>query len=257
MTNTFRVVGTINNESNLTELNATDAVNNGFMFHADWMAHIMRYAVVTNLMRRNNVASLLDVGCGRFPLLTYLWRNRVQMQGLKYTGIDLRANETWFEGRTPEYVDVDLVKMNIVTDDPSSVEPAEVVVCTEMLEHINKELAPELLKRLYNWTLPGGVLIFSSPNYGGSKTVASNHLASDGSPREWTYGGKVALLQRAGFTIASAIGTFILLENIPQDFWTPYTNDIRDKLPNSFFRVFAAAAFPQFANNAVFICTKA
>jgi hypothetical protein len=178
------------------------------------------------------------------------------MQGLKYTGIDLRANETWFEGRVPEYVDVDLVKMNIVTDDPMCIEPAEIVVCTEMLEHVDKVHAPELMKRLYNWTLPGGALVLSSPNLGGSDTVAANHQAGDGSPREWTYGGKVRLLQNAGFKIESAIGTFIKLDHIPEEFWNQYTNDIRDKLPNAFFRVFAAAAFPQFSNNAAFICTK-
>jgi 2-polyprenyl-3-methyl-5-hydroxy-6-metoxy-1,4-benzoquinol methylase len=256
MTVSFRTIGSTNNGSNLTELNATDAVNNGFMDHADWMAHVMRYAVVMKLMKRNNITTLLDVGCGRFPLLTYLWRNRVQMDGLHYTGIDLRANEIWNEERVPEYVTVELVKMNIVTDDPSSIKPCELVVCTEMLEHIDKALAPELMKRLYNWTLPGGALIFSSPNLGGSDTVASNHRGPDGSPREWTYAGKVRLLQNAGFTIASAIGTFIKLDHIPEDFWNDYTKDIRDKLPNAFFRVFAAAAFPQFANNAVFICTK-
>jgi hypothetical protein len=252
----FRVIGSTNNDSNLTELNATDAVNNGFIDHADWLAHVMRYAVVMKHMKRNYTGSLLDIGCGRFPLLTFLWRNRVPLDGLNYVGVDLRANQNWLDDHSPEKVNIILIRMNIVIDDPSSVWPAEIVVCTEMLEHIDKALAPELVKRLYNWTLPNGTLFLSSPNLGASDTVADNHTAPDGSPREWTYAGKVHLLQNAGFIIKSAIGTFIKLDNIPEEFWNNYTREIKDKLPNSFFRVFAAAAFPQFSNNVVFVCTR-
>jgi hypothetical protein len=112
------------------------------------------------------------------------------------------------------------------------------------------------LKKLYDWTLPGGVLFLSSPNLGGSPTVAENHTAPDGSPREWTYNGKRKLIESAGFEIVDSMGTFIRLDGIPDEFWNDYTSLIKQRLPNAFFRVFAAAAFPQQANNAMFICKK-
>ena len=252
----FRVIGNVNNESNLTELNATDAVNNGFIDHADWLAHVARYTVVMDKMKHGHYQSILDVGCGKFPLLTYLWRNRVPLAGLTYTGLDLRAQQMWLDLKLPDTPDIELIQMNIVTDSPVSVKQAEMVVCTEMLEHIPKELAPELMKRLFNWTATGGTMILSSPNLGGSDTVAENHTAPDGTPREWTYEGKRSLLIRAGFTILDSMGTFIKLDRIPKSFWNEYTETIKNRLPNTFFRVFAAAAFPQWSNNAAFICTK-
>jgi hypothetical protein len=256
-TKNFRVIGNTNNGSNLTELNATDAVHNGFMDHADWMAHVFRYAVVMKHVKRKQVTDLLDVGCGRFPLLTYLWRNRAGMDGFDYTGIDLRAKSSWIEeGRLPDGADVELIQMNIVVDDPSTIRPKSVVVCTEMLEHIDKSLAPELVRRLYSWTKPGGYMFLSSPNLGGSDTVADNHLDADGKPREWTYNGKVKLLEQAGFRIVHAMGTFIRMDHLPAVFMNEYTEQIKEVMPNAFFRVFAAVPFPAESNNALFICTR-
>jgi 2-polyprenyl-3-methyl-5-hydroxy-6-metoxy-1,4-benzoquinol methylase len=249
----FRVVGATRDESNLTELNATTAVNNGFIDHADWLAHVMRYAVVMDEMKHGHQTSLLDVGCGNFPLLTFLWRNRVPMQTLHYTGIDMRATPGWLEGKLPDCNMIDLVQMNIVKDDPAQIGKHQIVVCTEMLEHIDKRDALELMKRLRSWITPDGLLFLSSPNLGGSPTVADNHVGPDGEPREWTYEGKLRLLAATGFRVVDSLGTFIRLDHIPDRFWTEDTQRIKERLPNSFFRVFAAAAFPAEANNAMII----
>jgi len=242
-------------DSNLTELNATDSVNNGFMDHADWLAHVMRYAVVMKYMkrRRDPETSILDVGCGNFPLLTYLWRNRALLQGMQYTGMDLRAKKKWLDGRLPDSTDITLIQMDVIEDNPV-IKPHKYVVCTEMLEHIDKKYAPLLLKKLRAWTADDGLMFLSSPNLGGSDTVADNHRDAEGRPREWTYQGKVRLIEDAGFEIVQSIGTFIRLDNIPNDFFNQYTLDIKEKLPNAFFRVFAASAFPEMSNNAVFVC---
>lgn len=255
----FRTIGAVNTaNSNLTELNATDAVNGGFIDHADWLAHIMRYAVVMDYLKHNKVGKpvrILDVGCGKLPLLTFIWRNRVPLTNVQYTGIDLRANEKWLDISLPTAPDIELVRMDIIADDPSSIGQYDIVVCTEMMEHIDKVHAPELMKRLKSWMKPDGILFLSSPNLGGSDTVAENHTAANGDPREWTYEGKVKLLNMFGFEILDSLGTFIRLDHLDNDFLNEETiRVIRRRLPNSFFRVLVAAAFPEHSNNAMFIC---
>lgn len=243
-------------ESNLTELNATDAVNNGFIDHSDWLAHVMRYAAVIKYLKKSRIPHnrIIDIGCGRFPLLTFMWRNRVPLQDVTYVGIDLRARENWFDMSLPDRPNIELIQADIIDDDLSFIEKGDIVVCTEVLEHIDKVHAPKLLELMRSLVKDDGYVFLSSPNLGGSDSVADNHTAADGSPREWTYAGKVALLERAGFTIEMPMGTFIRLDNIPSDFYNEYTLSIKERLPNSFFRVFAAAAFPEQSNNAMFIC---
>ena len=253
----FTRLSTINShDSNLTELNATDAINNGFIDHADWLAHVMRYAAVIKYLKKSNVQHnrIIDVGCGRFPLLTFMWRNRVPLQNVTYVGIDLRARENWLDLSLPERPDIELIQADIIDDDLSFIEKGDIVVCTEVLEHIDKNHAPELLKLLRSLVKEDGYVFLSSPNLGGSDSVADNHTAADGSPREWTYEGKLALIKHAGLSVETTMGTFIRLDNIPSDFYNEYTISIKERLPNSFFRVFAAAAFPEQSNNAMFIC---
>lgn len=260
-TTTFKRIATENiHDSNLTELNATDAVNNGFIDHSDWLAHVMRYAAVIKYMKKSSMSHerVIDVGCGRFPMLTFMWRNRVPLDNVTYVGIDLRAKEDWLrEDKIPSKPNIELIQADVIESDLSFVKPGDIVVCTEVLEHIDKAHALKLLKLLRSLVKDSGLVFISSPNLGGSTSVADNHTDADGSPREWTYEGKVALIERAGLHIESAMGTFIRLDNIPADFYNEYTVAIKDRLPNSFFRVFAAAAFPAASNNAMFICSPA
>lgn len=253
----FSIVSSLNTyNSNLTELNATTAVHNGFIDHADWLAHVARYAIIMKYLKKPAVKHLriIDVGCGRFPMLVFMWRNRVPLVGVKYVGLDLRAKEEWLNDKLPDAPSIQLFRTDIIEDDLSFIEPGDIVVCTEVLEHVDKKHALTLMERLRKLTAPGGYMFLSSPNLGGSDSVADNHMADDGTPREWTYDGKVKLLEKSGFTIESEIGTFIRMDNLPDDFFNEYTRDIKNKLPNSFFRVFAAAAFPRQSNNAMFVC---
>jgi 2-polyprenyl-3-methyl-5-hydroxy-6-metoxy-1,4-benzoquinol methylase len=256
----FVKVGGTKDESNLTELDATESVNNGFMNHADWMAHIFRYAAIMKYIQRHPVYDILDVGCGRMPLLTFLWRNRVDLASVDYTGIDLRASEKWLvdgDRRTlPTDPNIRLIKMNVVRDDPSVVGQHRLVVCTEVFEHVERDMQQELLNRLFAWTKPTGVLYFSTPNLGGSDSVADNHVGPEG-VRERSYDEKCEMLTKAGFVISGAFGTFIMQRNIPQHFAnTEEAAIMHDIMPSSLYRVFAAVPFPAQSNNAMIICRR-
>lgn len=252
---TFKQISKKNTlNSNLTELNATDAVNNGFMSHNDWVAHVTRYGFEAKWIARNHPASVLDVGCGRFPFLNYLWRNR-SVESFSYVGLDLRANERWFEHLGWKKGPVMLLQGDLVADN-FGLDEFNLVICTEVFEHVPREKARKFMKQLYAWTAPGGTVIFSTPNAGVSDSTADNHKDENGVSREWTYEDKVNIARDAGFNIDATYGTFIAKKRIPEDFWTVTNRKAEEFLPHAMFTVFAASGYPRESNNALFVLSR-
>lgn len=241
-------------KSNLTELNATDALDTGFMSHNDWVAHGVRYGFIAKMIAKNKPATVLDVGCGRFPLLNYLWKNR-SIDAFGYAGLDLRANEKWFEHLHWKRYDVYLIQMDLVLD-AVSIMPHDLVICTEVFEHVPTDKAPLLMRRLYEWTDEGGMCIFSTPNAGVSDSTAENHKDENGKSREWKYMDKIRLAQSVGFKVEHAYGTFIAKRRIPESFWNDNTIAISEFLPHAMFTSFAAAGYPAESNNSLLVLRK-
>lgn len=243
---------TNDSKANLTELNAADAVDKGFMSHSDWVGHIMRYGFAMKTIEKMKPKRILDVGCGSMNLPKFLWRNRSSFHG-QYVGIDLRAQEAWlndFAWKTS----MELFRMDIVLDDPTLVgKPFEVVTCFEMFEHIPKKLQPKLMERLFNWTAKGGVCLFSTPNAGVANTTADNHVGEDGI-RERTYKDKLRMAADAGFVVEKTFGTFCGSTRLPKDFIEqPHIQVMKEFLLDSFFVSLLATGFPEKSNNALFL----
>lgn len=241
-------------KSNLTELNATDALDSGFMSHSDWMGHAVRYGFINDFIARKKPLTVLDVGCGRFPLLNYMWKNR-SVDAFDYTGLDLRGRREWFEHLRWKKGDVHLVQMDLVLDEVAIVEH-DLVISTETFEHVPADKQPLFMKQLYNWTTDGGYCIFSTPNAGVSKSTAENHKDENGRSREMSYKDKLRLAESVGFKVQNTFGVFIAKRRIPESFWNNHTSKVAEFLPNAMLAVFAAAAYPAESNNSLFILTK-
>lgn len=240
-------------DSGLTELNAASAVDKGFMSHNDWMAHCARYGYAQKIIAREHVETLLDYGCGSLQLPYYLWRNRAP--GIRtYWGVDMRAQEAWLQ-RVGWKTPMNLIRADIILDYPEDHIPEfpyqfDLVVCTEVLEHVPKIFARDLVDRLFAYTRPGGSCILSSPNAGVSDSIAENHVGPEGE-REWSYTEKCNLLVSAGFEFYKAYGTFggsrrleVALPDIPPE--------IKEFLPHAWYTTMIAAPYPSLANNALF-----
>lgn len=238
-----------NSGSNLTELNAADAVDKGFMSHSDWIGHIMRYGYAMKTIEKVKPKHILDVGCGNLNLPKFLWRNRSSFHG-QYTGLDLRAQKDWLDNVGSWKVNVFLLKMDIVLDDPD-IGSYPLVICFEMFEHIPRKLQPELMKRLFNWTAKGGVCLFSTPNAGIARSTADNHVGSDG-VRERSYNDKITMAIGAGFVVEKTFGTFCGSTRLPAEFLAqPHIQIMKEFLLDSFFVSLLATGFPEQSNNSL------
>lgn len=238
-------------EHGLTELNAADAVDKGFMSHSDWVGHVMRYGYATKIIEKTKPAKILDVGCGRLNLAKFLWRNRSQFQGL-YVGLDLRATRDWLDDVGSWKADVTLMRMDIVNEPMGGIHQADLVTCFEVFEHVPRDYQQELIDRLFYWTKPGHDCLFSTPNAGVARTTADNHIGYDGI-RERTYDEKIKMVTDAGFQLVDSFGTFCGSTRLPKEFLEqPHMKDAKRFMLDSFFVCFAAVSFPQLSNNALF-----
>jgi 2-polyprenyl-3-methyl-5-hydroxy-6-metoxy-1,4-benzoquinol methylase len=242
------------NNSNLTELNAFASVDSGYMEHNDWTAHIQRYAYCNKIIARHHPKVVIDTGPGIFNMVNYLWKNR-SVDFFEYIAIDLRAKKEWFEKLKWKKGDVWLIQADLSLDHVELAK-ADLVISTEVFEHIGGKQQPAYMQMLYDMLKPGGLCIFSTPNAGVSDSTAENHKDEDGKSREWTYDSKMKLFQKTGFEVVESFGTFIQKRKIPASFWNVQTRAAEAFLSGAMFSNFAAAGYPKLSNNSLQLLRK-
>ncbi len=255
--------------SNLTELCAsTSVVDNGYMRHSDWMGHIVRFHYALKHLERlkSNFATVADVGCGELQWMHYLWRNRCKWpEGFNYWGLDLRANPNWFDKVRPK-ANMNLVCADLVLDNMAEIPrwPGrfDLVVSFECFEHVPVSTQPEFMERLFEWTKPGAVCLFSTPNGGVSDTVADNHKDPlTGEVREMSYGDKVRLAESVGFRMEKSFGAFAGFTRLPEHFQRQVLEDrtikaMKEFLDLNLFNAVVAAGYPEESNNALMVLRR-
>lgn len=266
-------------DCNLTELRAAsdaafgdpdpDSQTVGFVRHNDFFGHLLRYGYASNQLAKLKPLTILDVGCGDIQWPWYMHKNRYSTEvGAQYYGLELRATRDWLTATAPNgglkhqfKCSMNLVRCDLVRDDLSAVPEwpgqFDMVVCYETFEHVPREHAPELMRRLFSWTKPGGTCLFSTPNAGVSRSTAENHLGPDGVSREWTYDAKIALAREAGFAVHRTYGTFTGITYLPEEVQErvktdPILKAMREFLDHSIFTAIIASPFPTHSNNSLF-----
>lgn len=255
---------------NLTELNASESVDKGYVTHNDWLAHVNRYAFTWKMLATGSLKgarSLLDVGCGKLQLPHFLWRNRFNSEGFQYWGLELRATEKWVPAEDEHWqVPITIVKTDVLKDDYSAVDgwpgQFDVVTCFEIFEHIPRAKGRLFVEKLFQWTKPGGTCLFSTPNAGVSDSTAENHLDPEtGESREWSYNDKMSLVTDVGFLVDETFGTFCGVTHLPAEVRERFKTDpilakAKTFLSHAAFTTFVSCAFPQYSNNSLFRMTR-
>lgn len=246
-------------DSNLTEIQAAEFADKGFIGQNDWVAHMMRYAFIQKTLERVQPKYLLDLGCGRMQLPYFLWRNRSTWKG-NYIGIDARATVKWLDliNTHTAFESITLIRGSVLKS-PGEYErftklnlQYDFIVCMEVLEHIANRNKNIFAFNISHWAPKGGHLYLSSPNTGQSESVAKNHIGDDG-VREMTYNDKIALFEKHGFIQEAAYGTYIRTKYLNKEEMSVAEEAYHDYLTYPMYSAFKAIPYPAQATNAIHV----
>jgi 2-polyprenyl-3-methyl-5-hydroxy-6-metoxy-1,4-benzoquinol methylase len=160
------------------------------------------WTVIVDRLRRSGVTNVLEIGCGSGQLAAFLLD-----QGVKsYLGMD-------FSPRAIEYAREAAPTGDFVVDDArtSSIyaEPHDVLICTEVLEHIEDDLS--VVRRFR----PGTRCLLSVPNY---KSEGHVRFFENTAAVELRYGRYFSTLDLAEFRTGSKVNSIFLADGRRNDF---------------------------------------
>lgn len=216
----------------------------GYTVHRDYAGHFFRWSVAQRHI--NPGMRVIDVGCGpEMPLLNVLARfpHPTSIPG-SYVGIDLNTFEMPFHTKWAELCS----GVSVFSLDPRKIGPADVVVCFEMLEHMEKDRGVQLLEWLRDAVAEDGIVLLSTPSFSG-RALPKNHVY------EWEYQELMDQLVDTGFTIEKVWGTFMTLPRLKKGIERqhPELMGVHDELLSYYsgevMSTVFAPLFPELASN--------
>ena len=210
------VVKNNTNDSKATRLPIRQEFAQG-RFNRDALAHVSRYLWIMERIERladdlQRPVSILDIGCGDAYIMRVLNRtSKRQNDSLVsyYTGVDIderrvtATREELSRWQTPtNFVVEDLTVTGLAGWDQH-----DVVICLEVLEHIQPHYVAPTLKRFAE--IAAHRAFISTPNWpGGSGRLPKDHI------KEWDHEAElVPAMLDAGLCVIDSVGTFCQLSH--------------------------------------------
>jgi len=235
--------------------------------HRDYIAHCLRWQYVLRHIKIG--MSIIDVGCGSFPLLKSLYSNKLKPN--LYVGVDIRKNmiEQMMEFKTNFTVighqcDIRVdtlpsIRMLTILQDPNKDIPCiaaypqyDIAVCLEVVEHFEEKYISHVLNQIRRVLKPGGLLFLSTPNYDSKVGSAKNHI------HEYT-DIELELYLKKFFIIEKMIGTFASQKDI-EPVLTEAEREVYDNLKPWFapevLSVVFASQHPYQSRNILWVCKR-
>lgn len=238
-----------------THLSIDAAEARGFI-HRDYIAHCLRWTHVCRYLYRRQAyqtARILDIGCGReVPLAKLLYSSRLIPE--RYAGIDvntLTMPSMFLKGKfqpdlyTGDFCDLELEDLEFTPN---------IIVCFEVLEHIEPEHVVRMLKHT-RYLLDGdGVAFFSTPCWNPDVGAAANHV------NEMRYEAMGSILEKHSFRIVAKYGTFASIKDykhkLAEDGGTELFERLRDYYDTNYLATIFAPLYPHLARNVLWQVDK-
>jgi 2-polyprenyl-3-methyl-5-hydroxy-6-metoxy-1,4-benzoquinol methylase len=234
-----------------TFLSIDQAETRGFL-HRDYIAHCLRWTHVVKWISassRYKTAKVLDIGCGKeMPLAKLLHSSR--LAPLFYAAADVSkiempqhfATSTWKPNQLLPETDAALLTVDKLEQQPN------VIVCFEVLEHIEPEHCRRMMLNFSKLIEPGGTVFLSTPCYDSKVGAAANHV------NEMTYQAFGAALEDTGWRIQGHWGTFASIKDY-KDVLTQDLKDLFDKFKgyydSNYLATIFAPLYPQLSRNCI------
>lgn len=252
--------------SKLTRL-TIDKVLGNLDLRRDHIAHISRYLmfcehIITKSKELRRPIKVLDLGCGEAHVLRTLFHTfPVKKTNIleKYVGVDAHDHslKKW-RGKAWGGVNVVLKTHDITKPIKSFAHNKEfdVVICSEVLEHIPKGTVPKLLKEINRTLRDDGTFLLSTPNHEGSNDkLPEDHVY------EYGYSELYRLIKNVPFDVVGRYGIFMQSHNNnPEELRRYITREGQKLLKERFDKHFQSLIFATFqpakANNVLWILQK-
>jgi predicted SAM-dependent methyltransferase len=128
---------------------------------------------------------------------------------------------------------------------------ASVATCFEVIEHVLPEDGLKLLANIYDFLLPGGKLLLSTPVFDGAAAV--NHI------HEYTVPELQGAIESVGFQVHARYGTFAnipALKKVMNEAELQVMESLSDYYSNDVFSCVFAPNYPDSSRNNVWECIK-
>lgn len=237
-----------------THLSVDQAEERGFI-HRDYIAHCLRWTHVVRYLyhgQRYKKANILDIGCGRdFPLAKTMFTSRLVPETGSYLGLDYNTlvlpemfdNTRW----KPEFIG------NIAFPDVKLDKKFDVIVCFEVLEHVEPLHAFKMLQGIKENLAGGGVAFISTPCYDERMGAADNHVS------EIKYEVLGSLIEKVELGITKIYGTFASIRDYKGQLEKDGLTDVFEKFhgyyDSNYLATIFAPMYPWLARNCLWELT--
>lgn len=239
-----------------TFLSLDAAEKRGFL-HRDYIAHCLRWSHILRRLSEGKQyaeATILDIGCGReLPFPKTLYSSRYIPK--RYIGIDAgpildKAVEVFHSGKFPLEV---YEKTDVCDAGDEFVDQVDVIVCLEVLEHVEPDHMLRILDTFRNVLKKGGTAYISTPCWD-TKTCADNHV------NEMRHDALGAVLEQEGWMIDEVHGTFASIRDY-KDHMTNGQKEVfealREYYDTNYLATVFAPMFPRQSRNCIWKITDA
>jgi len=233
-----------------TFLSLDTAERRGFL-HRDYIAHCLRWSHIMRRLSEGKAyaeATILDVGCGReLPMAKTLYSSRYIPK--RYIGLDVgpildEAIEVFHSGKFPLEV---YEKTDVCDATEEFSDQVDIIVCLEVLEHVEPEHMLRMLDSFREMLKKGGRAFISTPCWD-VKTCADNHV------NEMRHDTLGAVFEREGWMIEAVHGTFASIKDYKDEF-TPAQLEIFERLRSyydtNYLATIFAPMFPRQSRNCI------
>lgn len=239
-----------------THLSIDQAEDRGFI-HRDYIAHCLRWSHVCKFLLRQHrykTSHVLDIGCGKDqPLARMMYTNKMNPTSGSYTGVEynkLEQHKMFHTGKFP----ITLIDQVAFPDVKLPLEKYDVIVCFEVLEHVEPQHAFDMMKGMLAALSDDGDVFVSTPCYDEHTGAAGNHV------NEMTHTALGSMIEASGFEVKANYGTFASQKDykklLDENGMLELFNKLSEYYDSNYVSTIFAPMFPEHSRNSLWHLKK-